>query len=650
MRFLKSWNDFEAFRDNSRKLVIFGVNDDGKRLIQFFENEIDFLCDLNNNDSKTIKYNGYEFPIISLNELSFYAEPLDIVISTNYDNLKYIDPMKNFKSIISITDNFNSEIYLYFGKKNEYLTHNDQRLGFDDVIFEHLNKIKNIYSDIDIPLHEYFYQINKEQLIANENGLYIDYNKNVCMQDFIGKYTNHLFGKRVTVDQPKCSHQNIYIFGDSRAYGYWVEDKFTFASLLQRMINKSSYKIKVMNYAFSGLTIVYNLHQISSMNLTSNDTVVLCISFSRELMNDEFDIYVLVHFLKQVKNKCISHKAKFICVNLATIYDINEPTELEEYIKKYLDREHKIKQLTPEIKKKIVWLLKENSIYLIDTVKWFNKPRIHFEIFRDGFHYLNSGNQLVAEMIFNQLAHCDSKNYTINIEDGQANEKMLAKYRSINMDLNKLLKEAHNKSGYLNYVDIINKQNYNISGIIGAIVVNCNPFTNGHLKLIEYASFKVDYLYIFVIEEDGSYFSFEDRLYLTKENTRHIKNVIVIPSGRYVISKITFPDYFDKENKSDIMVDCHKDLLMFGSIIAPALNITKRFIGNEPFCNVTRQYNEQMKEILPIYDIDVLEIERFSINYEYISASRVRELFENRDFYSLKDYVPKITYKYLIAK
>ena len=49
---------------------------------------------------------------------------------------------------------------------------------------------------------------------------------------------------------------------------------------------------------------------------------------------------------------------------------------------------------------------------------------------------------------------------------------------------------------------------------VGAIVMNCNPFTLGHLYLIEYAAKEVDKLFIFVVEEDASFFSFDDRIIL----------------------------------------------------------------------------------------------------------------------------------------
>lgn len=52
--------------------------------------------------------------------------------------------------------------------------------------------------------------------------------------------------------------------------------------------------------------------------------------------------------------------------------------------------------------------------------------------------------------------------------------------------------------------------------------------------LIEYAAGCVDYLYIFVVQEDKSNFSFEDRLHLVKLGTQHISNIIVEKSGELV--------------------------------------------------------------------------------------------------------------------
>ena len=181
---------------------------------------------------------------------------------------------------------------------------------------------------------------------------------------------------------------------------------------------------------------------------------------------------------------------------------------------------------------------------------------------------------------------------------------------------------------------------------IGAIVMNCNPFTLGHRYLIEVSSKKVDLLYVFVVEENKSYFPFEDRINLVKEGTRDIKNVVVLPSGRYMISAQTLPTYFMKEEHKNIVMDASRDLDMF-VYIANELNIKVRFVGEEPVDQVTRQYNESMKQYLNKYRIDVEEIARLKSDKQIISASIVRSLIKQSKWIEIKKYVPNSTYQYI---
>lgn len=198
-----------------------------------------------------------------------------------------------------------------------------------------------------------------------------------------------------------------------------------------------------------------------------------------------------------------------------------------------------------------------------------------------------------------------------------------------------------------NYQEFIQSSAIHKIPKIGSIVMNCNPFTLGHRYLVEYAAGQVDYLYIFVVEEDKSFFKFEDRLELVKAGTAHLKNVKVFPSGQFIISSVTFSEYFDKENLDGTAVDTSLDVETFGSQIAPCLNITVRFVGEEPLDPVTAQYNRNMKEILPKYGIELHEIPRKEIDGNVISASRVRKLLEEKNWNEIKKLVPKTTYSFL---
>lgn len=185
---------------------------------------------------------------------------------------------------------------------------------------------------------------------------------------------------------------------------------------------------------------------------------------------------------------------------------------------------------------------------------------------------------------------------------------------------------------------------------IGSVVMNCNLFTLGHRFLVETALTQCDFLVIFVVQEDKSRFPFEDRLRLVKEGVADLKNVAVLPSGRFVLSSLTFSEYFNKSELQDRVIDTSLDVTVFAREIAPCLHITKRFAGEEPFDAVTRQYNETMRRILPEYGIEFVEIPRTTDGQEegtVISASRVRDLLEKRDFDAIKPLVPESTLRYL---
>lgn len=197
-------------------------------------------------------------------------------------------------------------------------------------------------------------------------------------------------------------------------------------------------------------------------------------------------------------------------------------------------------------------------------------------------------------------------------------------------------------SSYQKYIKTTATQN-------GAIVMNCNPFTRGHRYLIEQASSQVDNLFIFVVEENKSEFTFEDRIDLVKQGTQDLANVIVLPSGKYVISAQTLPGYFDKKNLGTVDLDAQNDLEYFLSI-AQFFGITIRFAGEEPLDMFTNQYNSNMREMLPKYGVNFIEIPRKQSGQTVISASAVRKAIHEGNWDLVHELVPETTYKYLVDK
>ncbi|MBR1889984.1 MAG: triphosphoribosyl-dephospho-CoA synthase [Alloprevotella sp.] len=183
---------------------------------------------------------------------------------------------------------------------------------------------------------------------------------------------------------------------------------------------------------------------------------------------------------------------------------------------------------------------------------------------------------------------------------------------------------------------------------VGAIVMHANPFTLGHLHLCDYVAKRVDTLFVLVLSSETSLFPTAERLDMVRRGVAHLKNVQVIEAGRYAISSDTFPTYFLKELSQASKTEMQLDLDVFANIVAPALNVNVRYVGSEPYDEMTATYNEIMEQVLPEKGIEVEEIERYGYD-EPICASYVRALLEEGGFIDCYDLVPRTTWPTLMA-
>ena len=110
-----------------------------------------------------------------------------------------------------------------------------------------------------------------------------------------------------------------------------------------------------------------------------------------------------------------------------------------------------------------------------------------------------------------------------------------------------------------------------------------------------------------------------------------------------MVSAATFPPYFLKDQARAGEVYSEADVRLFGEKIAPALGITRRYVGTEPLCPVTAQYNAAMKQLLPRCGIELIEVERKAIAGEAVSASRVRALLTEGREAELTSLLPDST-------
>jgi [citrate (pro-3S)-lyase] ligase len=197
------------------------------------------------------------------------------------------------------------------------------------------------------------------------------------------------------------------------------------------------------------------------------------------------------------------------------------------------------------------------------------------------------------------------------------------------------------------------KREVNI-GSIASIVVNCNPYTKGHKYLIEKACAENRLVYLFVVEENRSSFTFDVRWRLIQEDLGHLKNLVMVKGGNYVVSGTIFPCYFLKdEKKCDIAAkQAELDVITFLNYIVPILNITRRYIGTEMYSPVTLAYNEAMFKYLPRNGVEVIEIPRITdgSTENYISALKIRKAIKEDRLDSVLNFLPDSTRKYLLSE
>ena len=260
----------------------------------------------------------------------------------------------------------------------------------------------------------------------------------------------------------------------------------------------------------------------------------------------------------------------------------------------------------------------------------------HYWFFNHPFHCNSEANNQIAEVIFDLIGKETNNN---------TNKTQHQMFDSTNFD-NGMLYVAGGINEYLKYIKG-NAACVSNRDCIGSIVMTADPFTEGHLFLVKKALERCHFLYIFVVQEESGTYSFDDRFKMVKNAVAQFKNVIVLSTGKLMHSIYTFPEYNFRGEVYSEEVDPSRELILFSNIIAPALNITMRFFGEEPTDKVTETLNKCAKKILPAYGISVVIIPRKQYGGKVISGSRVRKFVADRYFDELSCLVPETTLSYL---
>lgn len=359
------------------------------------------------------------------------------------------------------------------------------------------------------------------------------------------------------------------------------------------------------------------------------------------------DKYTIENFMQKRINKDFPNTYKV--ENCGLIGDIINDFE---YI---LDTEFKygdIVILEREFDERFKSIIRRNNCSYNELSNIFNRPHnIGHWMVNQCTHINHNGNRAIAKYIYSLI----KKNLTKNLDkksiyNKKSDDDKIQFHSEKDTQQDTFIKENPDFIPYLETLKAISKDKRDKGQKIGSLNMNCNPFTLGHRYLVEESAKKVDHLYLFVVEEDASEFSFKDRYEMVKRGVADIENVTVLKTGKWMCSKFTFPDYFDKDDIQDkIILNPTKDIDLYGKYIAPALGATIRFAGEEPFDLITRQHNDFMRNTLPKYKIEFCEIPRKTLeDGQVISASKVRKLLKNKEFEEMKKFLPNTTYEYLL--
>lgn len=187
----------------------------------------------------------------------------------------------------------------------------------------------------------------------------------------------------------------------------------------------------------------------------------------------------------------------------------------------------------------------------------------------------------------------------------------------------------------------------------GVIIMNANPFTLGHRYLVEQASLSFRApegrrnLTIIPVNEDASRFPYTERIAMLRAGAGDLADVV--EGSDYQISAATFPTYFLKDLSDAAETQMRLDIDLFGRHIAPAFGARVRFVGTEPADPLTARYNALLKELLPNYGVQLVEIPRLTIE-QPVTATEVRALLDEGRFKEASALTPVSTWPYLLAE
>ncbi|MDK9759038.1 citrate lyase ligase, partial [Vibrio sp. D173a] len=182
-----------------------------------------------------------------------------------------------------------------------------------------------------------------------------------------------------------------------------------------------------------------------------------------------------------------------------------------------------------------------NFSYDIDLNKIDRGDDFFLDLTKRNGHFSKYGNRLISEEIYREI-NFDKYITECAVKRGNSERSLDLVLANIKYVFYKKIAQSLETCEMKSYLSLLESHVPDPELKVGSVAVNCNPITKGHLHLLEHASRNVDKLFIFVIEEDKSFFKFEDRLHLVAESTKHLENVTVLRGGKFICTELTYPD------------------------------------------------------------------------------------------------------------
>lgn len=463
----------------------------------------------------------------------------------------------------------------------------------------------------------------------------------IAANDIESEFLNVVNGRRKTIDNPAEASSTIYLFGRSRVFGYYLDDSSTIASRLQQRFNKSNCKsTRIVNCAVGGYNEPNIFLQFLRAQVEHGDKVVVFVGNVSKLTGKYFLENMNYHLA--ILDECIKRGVDCHFVVLPFLFHMKNPSWREEKIIENFKITNE--NADAENNNTMYDFLCKHTPSCQSFADILDRPHQLGEIALDGAHWNHRINEVIAARVFDILSS--------DVPMSRRSDSIVTCEQVLPNAIKFLKKDIEKKysenPSVRTWLKDVAQAHFPKQGNIGAIVMNCNPFSLGHLHLAQMASKNMDALYIFVVEENKSFFSFDDRIKLVKRGVRKLGDkVAVVPSGKFIISSFSFPGYFTKEEAIHA-ADSTTDIALFGAVIAPTLNITHRFVGEEPTCLITNAYNDSMRFLLPSMGVDLHIIPRIEKGGIPISASEIRKALKNGDYQRIRELTPPTTYDYLV--